>query len=116
MIFWAAVIVIFLFVTVGTSVLGIGAARGESTYTGYIVDTEIDKGFVFRPSTAHMKTHVRASTHESFCLPTDQMEQQAMEFQEQEQKIRITYSRPVFVSPTKCDNSVSLVQAMEPVE
>lgn len=113
--FWAAVLGLFLFVSV-IGYTGISAARGESTYTGYIVDTEINKGILFRTSTAHLKTHFRSSAHESFCLPTEELAQQAKQFQREEQKVRITYSRPLWVPPTKCDGGLSLIRDITPVD
>lgn len=95
---------------------GFGQARGESTYTGYIVDTEIDRGYIFRTSTAHLKTHFRSSAHEAFCLPTDKMAQRAKELQAAEQKVQITYSRPVWVSPATCDGGLSLIREINAVE
>ena len=89
---------------------GFGQARGESTYTGYIVDTEIDRGYIFRTSTAHMKTHFRSSAVESFCLQTEELEQRAKELQAAEKKVRITYSRPLWVSPAQCDGGLSLIK------
>jgi hypothetical protein len=111
---WLGILAILFIGPIAFSVSGIGSVRGQSTYTGVIVDTEIDKGIFFRPSTAHLKTHVRASLHESFCLPTGELEQKAMQYQKQGQKVRITYSRPLWVSPTECERSLSLVREMKP--
>lgn len=88
---------------------GFGSAHGESTYTGYIVDTEIDRGYIFRTSTAHVKTYFRSSASESFCLQTNDLEQRAKELQAAEKKVQITYSRPFWVSPARCNGGLSLI-------
>lgn len=50
---------------------GFGQAHGESTYTGYVVDAEIDRGYIFRTSTAHMEAHFgQAWSNHSTSKPT----------------------------------------------
>lgn len=78
-----------------------------------MVDTEIDKGLVFRTSQVHLKTHPRSSTVEEFCLPTTDLEQQAQGYLTQEQKVTVTYSRPLWVNPMTCDGGLSLVKSFE---
>ena len=87
--------------------------RGESTYTGYVVDTEIDKGIAFRTSQVHLKTHPRSSSVEEFCLTNETLEQNAQQYLEEEQKITVTYSRPLWVNPFTCEGGLSVVKSFE---
>lgn len=87
--------------------------RGESTYTGYVVDTEIDRGIVFRTSQVYLKTHPRSSAVEAFCLNSDDLEQKAQDYLNDEQKVTVTYSRPLWVNPMNCEGGLSIVQSFE---
>lgn len=104
-----AIAVVLIGAFVFTS-MGFGSARGESTYTGYVVDTEIDKGLIFRTSQVHLKTHPRSSSGEEFCLTTEQHEQEAKEYLQNQQKVTVTYSRPLWVSPFSCEAQLSVLQ------
>ncbi len=117
--FWLAFAVLvfgFLALSFIFTSLGFGSARGQSTYTGYVVDAEIDKGLLFRTSTVHLKTHPRASAVEEFCLPTDEFEKQASTYLQDQQRVKVTYSRPYWVHPMTCSGGLSLVRSFEEVE
>jgi hypothetical protein len=98
------------------TVLGFGSMRGESTYTGYVVDAEIDKGLIFRTSTVHMKTHPRSSAVEEFCLPTGEFEEEAEQALQDQEPVSVTYSRPLWVNPMTCDGGLSIVQSFGEAE
>ncbi|WP_276273626.1 hypothetical protein [Haloarcula litorea] len=76
-----------------------------------MVDTEIDKGFIFRTSQVHLKTHPRSSAVEEFCLVSDKQEQKAEQYLRNQQKVTVTYSRPLWVSPFTCDAQLSIVKS-----
>lgn len=90
--------------------------RGESTYTGYVVDTEIDKGLIFRTSQVKMKTHPRSSAVEAFCLPTEEFEEQAIQSLQDQEPVTVTYSRPLWVNPMQCDGGLSIVKSFSEAE
>ena len=92
---------------------GFGDARGESLYTGYVVDTEVDKGVIFRTTTVHLKTNLDASSVESFCVkpePEEDLLENLQEHQRNQDKVQIEYSRPYWVSPFGCSSGLSLVR------
>lgn len=96
-----------------TGYLGIGEPRGDSTYTGTVVDVEHNRGFIFRTSQVMVKTDQRSSVAEEFCLPTEEKVQKAKEFLSSGDQITVQYNRPLYVNPFTCDSSLSVVRSME---
>lgn len=97
------------------SMMGFGSARAPSEYTGVVADAEIDRGIVFRTSQARVKTDAESSTFEEFCIP-DGYEARFRELATTQEKVTITYSRPLIVPKWKCQNGLSIVQDVQEVE
>lgn len=96
--------------------MGISSMRAESTYTGYVVDVEHDKGVLFRTSQIHLKTHPRSSAVEEFCIhPSNEKEQleKARQYLQQGEKVDVTYHRPLYVSHWQCEAGLSLVDSLD---
>jgi hypothetical protein len=60
-----------------------------------------------------LKTHPRSSAVEEFCLTNNKMEKQAKQFLRDEQKITVTYSRPLWVNPFKCEATLSIAKSFQ---
>lgn len=113
---WELGIAIFgLTIVMIVSMMGIGSMRAPSEYTGVVADAEIDRGIVFRTSQARVKTDAEASTFEEFCIP-DGYESRFRELAKTQQKVTITYSRPLIVPKWKCQNGLSIVQDVQEVK
>lgn len=93
--------------------LGVGEPRGESTYTGYVVDVEHDRGYIFRTSQLMIKTDTESSIAETFCLNSEQDVENAKTYLEDQEKIQVEYSRPLWVNPFQCQSGLSIVNNME---
>lgn len=118
--FVATVVIIacvLLFVgTVAASTLGVSSARGESQYTGVVVDVEEDKGLVFRTSQAHVRTDERASQTETFCVHPDSKEEQIPDLRSalnDQTRVTITYERPRVVPIWTCESGTSIITNIE---
>ena len=96
--------------------LGMATPRSESTYTGYVVDVEYEKGLLFKNTQIHLKTHPRSSAVENFCviIPEDeQFVQTARDALIDQQRVAVTYERPFYVNPGQCAGGSSLVKDIE---
>lgn len=109
----AAALLAVMLVTAGFyGLLGIGSQRGESQYTGYVVDVVDDKGIVFKPSWVNVKTHPRSSSHEQFCILTEDKDDFLPVLRDalhEGHRVSITYERPLWVDPKECDQTHSIV-------
>ena len=91
---------------------GIGSVRGESTYSGEVVDLENQKGMIVQTSQVHMKTDATSSSSETFCVHPDNREQMdtLRQAASSGQQITVTYERPLYVSPMECEGGTSIVK------
>jgi len=110
---WVVLLLFIVGGAVATQIFGVGTPRGQSTYTGYVVDAEIDKGIVFRPSTIHLKTDQQASSVEEFCLVNKEQEDKARQLSRNQTQVTVTYSRPLAVPIWKCQSGLSIVESIE---
>lgn len=95
---------------------GVGTPRGESQYTGVVVDTEYESGFVFKNTIIHLKTNPRSSESETFCIaiPDDQaMYEQLNDALRNGTRVTVTYSRGIVENPFDCMMDHSLVRSVE---
>lgn len=60
-----------------------------------------------------MKTHPRSSQVKEFCFVNQSMEEKAMQYLEEGQKVTVTYSRPLWVNPMTCEGGLSIVNTFE---
>lgn len=91
---------------------GVDTPRGESEYTGYVVDVEHNKGLVLKTTQVHMKTQPRSSSKETFCVmdkKTDHLQALRNALTNQS-RVTISYSRPVYVSRFNCNPGLSIVR------
>lgn len=107
-------VVIILSLIAGVIVLfnGLGSKRGQSQYTGHVVDVAEDKGVVFTPDWAVMKTDPRSSDKQTFCIrPEDGSEllPQFYSAMESGDRFTVTYHRPLFVWPDTCRSQDAIV-------
>lgn len=118
---FVAIVVIFItiFITaviVGGLLAGLAPPTEESTYTGYVVDAEVDRGFIFRTTTIHMKTHPRSSVLERFCVlesnENSQLDQLRQSLYDQT-RLRITYTRPAYVGIWDCNAHTTIIENIE---
>lgn len=98
--------------------VGVDAARGESQYAGQVVDVEVDRGYVFQTTQALVKTDRRSSTTETFCVhPSNREQIQTLKSALNEgDRVRITYSRPLFVPVWTCEPGTSIIRDVEVIE
>jgi len=98
---------------VGAVAVGVDAPRGESTYTGVVVDVEVEKGI---PATtqAHLKTDPQASSSESFCVLPDNDEhlETLRTAARNGSRVTVTYERPLFVPFWTCERGLSYITEM----
>lgn len=112
----AAVVVIVAFGVGMTVLAGLSSQRGESTYTGQVVDVEVEKGVVFQTTQGKLKTHRRSSTVETFCVHPSNHDDQVPKLKqalERGDRVRITYSRPLYVSIWDCEAGTSIIRDVE---
>lgn len=120
---WTTIIVVLAIITVVLwaalmAVLGLSTVRGQSDYTGYVVDMEYEKGIVFKTTQVKMKTHPRSSEHETFCVKVPDNGHQVDALREalaEQRRIRVEYSRPLYVPVWECDTGLSIVRDIEAV-
>ena len=97
--------------------LGIGTPRqNESDYTGYIVDTENERGLIFPNTKIHLKTHPTSGTSEEFCItmPEDEeMLENARVALRDGRRVTVTYQRGIFENPWDCFDNSSMVLDIE---
>jgi len=115
-------VVIGIAVVVALSLLvfglaGLGSARADSEYTGNVVDVVEDKGMLIRPSWVNMKTDARSSDIQQYCLREDdeQLKQQFYTSMKSGDRVTVSYSRPLWVSPLECDSGHAIVHDIEAV-
>lgn len=97
-------------------VAGVDEVRGESSYTGQVVDVEYEKGMLLQTTQLKVKTDRRSSSHETFCIriPEDEQHvQTARRALEEGDRVEITYSRPLYVGVWECAQGTSIVQEIE---
>lgn len=93
--------------------LGVSHARGDSQYTGVVVDVEEDSGYIWKTTEVHIRTSEYSSETETFCVhPTNEDEQvptfrQALKDGE---RVTVTYNRPLYVPRQECQAGLSIVQ------
>lgn len=92
--------------------MGFGYPRSESEYTGFILDTEVESGIIFKNTHIHVKTSPRSSQSEDFYLrmPQDsEMLEKAQRALQEQRRVTITYERGLFENPTDAfdDHSVA---------
>lgn len=104
----------FVVISAVGGITGLGTPRGESVYTGYVVDVEDDKGLIFRTSQALVKTDQESSVAEQFCLDDESDVEAAKEFLQNGEKVDIEYSRGVWVNPFDCQSELSVTNSIEP--
>lgn len=93
--------------------IGFGTPRGQSQYTGHVVDVEHDKGIVLPTTQVHMKTNPRSSSKETFCVMDEQNPEHLERLRgaaRNNSRVTVTYSRPLFVWRGKCDTGLSVVK------
>lgn len=108
-------VLLILAVVVG-SLGGVSAARGESAYTGQVVDLENERGLVFQTTQVHLKTDSQASSSEVFCVHPDSRDEHFDELREAASsgdRVTITYSRPYVVPIWQCQSGTSIVRDVE---
>ncbi|WP_153952876.1 hypothetical protein [Halosegnis longus] len=99
----------------GTALGGFGVPKSESSYTGYVVDAEIDSGVITKTTQIHMKTHPQASNSETFCLTEgadSPMVDKIRDSVQNQIRIQVDYSRPFWVSPFECNSGLSTIDAV----
>lgn len=97
-------------------VLGLDSMRAPSEYTGQVIDVEHNKGIVFRTTQLRMKTHVRSSEIETFCIHERNMPGQLEDARQAlatGERIRVEYERPLFVWVGECKPGTSIVTNIE---
>lgn len=95
---------------------GAGTPRGESQYTGVVVDTEYESGLIFKNTIVHLKTNPRSSESEKFCvaIPEDSgLYDDLNEALRNGTRVTVTYSRGYYESPSTCFSDHSMVRAVE---
>jgi len=113
-----AVVVLLVLAAMGYGVAGLGVKRGQSEYTGHVVDVVEDRGVVFTPSWANMKTSPRSSDIQSFCITPAREDELVPKFYEAMKdggRYTVTYERPLWVSPSTCRNEDAIVTDIQPV-
>lgn len=96
--------------------MGLGTPRGESTYTGYVVDNEHEKGIIFRNSKIKLKTDPKSGTSEEFYIrtPEDQeMYDEAARALQEQKRVTVSYERSFFENPTDAFGEASVVVDLE---
>lgn len=111
---WLVVALVLIALIVGSVYLvkGFGEKRGQSEYTGHVVDVVEDKGVIFSPTWVNMKTNPRSSDIQSYCiLPSDEEELLPKFYTAMEDGDRYTveYQRPLYVNPHQCRNSDAII-------
>lgn len=114
---WAKIVALCIVVTVVllaiiVALTGFGSIRGQSEYTGHVVDVVEDKGVVFRPTWVNMKTDPRSSDIQQYCvLPDDEREilPEFYDAMESGDRVTVTYERPLWVNPNDCNGSQSII-------
>lgn len=104
--------VVFVLIIALLMTPGIGTPRDTSEYTGYVVDTEYEKGFIFANTKVHLKTNPRSSEHETFCVAVPADEAQFRELQDaavNQQRVTVTYERGIYEDPFDCFYDDSMV-------
>lgn len=112
-----AITAIIVVALLAYGVMGLASSRGESEYTGHVVDVVEDKGVVFRPTWANMKTSPRSSDIQQYCIHPDDEERLEEEFyaaMEGGERVTVTYSRPLWVSPSECPQDTSIIRDIRP--
>lgn len=96
--------------------LGLSATRGASTYTGQVVDIEHEKGLFLKTSQVHLKTNLESSEAETFCVHPSEVDEHLPILRRalrNNQQVTISYSRPLWVSPSECQSGLSMVDDVE---
>lgn len=109
-------VVLIAVIIVGWAAFGISQVRSPSVYTGQVVDIEVDKGILFRTSQVHLKTHLRSSDSQTFCIHPDNQDEQVQILRDalrNESRVSIEYSRPLWVPINDCDVGLSIVGRIE---
>lgn len=110
---FAALVVIMVVGSGCYGFLGAGVPRSESTYTGYVVDVEYEKGILFKNTKLLMKTHPRSSAVEQFCvkIPQDkQIYEKGRQALINQERVTIEYERNFWENPEHCMADASIVQ------
>lgn len=110
----AAVVVLVVAAVAGFA--GFAEQRGESTYSGVVVDFENERGFVFKTTQAHLKTNPESSSGETFCVHPENRDRQVEVLREAARDgsvVTVTYSRPYFVPPWECESGISIIRDVE---
>lgn len=111
---WSLIAIVIVSLVYGFA--GYTTPRGESQYTGQVVDVVEDKGLIFKPTYVNMKTHRRSSTHEKFCILDQNREEQLSKLYnalENGDRVTVTYSAPAWVRPSKCGaESMAIVRSI----
>ena len=90
--------------------------RSESSYTGYMVDNEYEKGLIFPNTKVKMKTNPRSSEVEEFYIqiPEDEeLYEKAEKALRDQNRVTIRYKRGVIENPTDAFGNASIVTDME---
>jgi len=99
----ALALLVIVGVALGFAVVGLGTPIGESTYTGQIVNAQSDKGVFFKVDTVAARTGDDASVDEEFCVLDESLLEESKPFVGTGERVEITYERPLWLSPTKCE-------------
>jgi len=112
---WVGIIIAVGLLAYG--VMGSGTPRGESEYTGVVVDVVEDKGLAFRPSWVNMKTNSRSSDVQQYCLADEDSEMidRFYSAMDSGQRVTVSYSRPFWVSPDQCKSGQSIIHDVQAV-
>lgn len=96
--------------------LGIGTPRSESSYTGYIVDNEYQKGLIFANTKILLKTHPTSSENEEFFIkiPGDEdLYDKAEQALREQRRVTVTYRRSFFENPFDAFSNASIATDIE---
>jgi len=96
--------------------MGFGKPRSSSEYTGYVLDTEIESGLIFRNTHIHVKTSPRSSQSEDFYLrmPSEQeLLDKAQKALREQRRVTVYYERSLFENPFDAYGSHSVLTDIE---
>lgn len=106
------IMIVVLLVAIGGG-LGFAEPRGESTYTGVVVDFENERGIPFETTQAHLKTNPESSNKETFCVHPENRDRQVEVLRDAARSgdvVSVTYSRPLFVPVWDCEADTSIIR------
>lgn len=118
--FWGVIILVSVLIlsVIIYGALGVGERRGQSQYTGHVVDVVEDKGLILQPTWTNMKTDPRSSDIQSYCITPDREDELLPKFynaMEDGDRYTVTYHRPLWVNPNHCDSGDAIITDIQPV-